>query len=89
VPIHTADARRSLADAEVVTFCVAQAIMGIPTDERFLKAAREQTEAPVPRLPDRSGYYKRRDRVADTIQMLIGVFASDSPGYHDDLVIVD
>jgi hypothetical protein len=56
VPIHTADARRSLTDAEVVTFCVAQAIMGIPTDERFLKAAPKRLKHLFPRLPDRSGY---------------------------------
>ena len=31
----------------------------------------------------------RRERLADTIEQLIGVFASESPGFHDDLVLVD
>jgi hypothetical protein len=30
------NARRRITDAEVVTLCVAQAIMGVPSDERFL-----------------------------------------------------
>ena len=31
--------RRQLTDAEVVTLCVAQVMMGIPSDRRFLRAA--------------------------------------------------
>ena len=40
-------------------------------------------------LPQRSGFHKRRDRLSDTIEALIAVFARDSPGFHDDLVLVD
>jgi hypothetical protein len=40
-------------------------------------------------LPNRPGYLKRRERLSDTIEWLIGVFASDSPGFRDDLVLVD
>jgi DDE family transposase len=40
-------------------------------------------------LPNRAGYLKRRQRLSDTIEWLISVFASDSPGFHDDLVLVD
>ena len=78
-----------LSDAEVVTLCVAQAIMGIPSDPRFLRVAGKQLAHLFPRLPQRPGFHKRRDRLADTIEALIGVFASDSPGFHDDLVLVD
>ena len=28
-------------------------------------------------------------RLADTIEWLMGVFASQSPGYHDDLLLID
>ena len=41
-----------------------------------------------PLLPQRPGYHKRRQRLSDTIEWLIGVFARDSPGFHDDLVLV-
>ena len=89
LPAKPRNARRILSDAEVVTLCVAQAMMGIPSDERFLKVAGKQLRHLFPRLPKRPGFRKRRDRLADTIEALIEVFASDSPGFHDDLVLVD
>jgi hypothetical protein len=89
LPVRPRNARRMLTDAEVVTLCVAQSMMGIPSDERFLLVARKQLKHLFPRLTQRSGFHKRRSRLADTIEALIRVFASDSPGYHDDLVLVD
>jgi len=89
LPERPRNARRSLTDAEVVTLCVAQAIMGVPSDERFLRVARKRLAHLFPSLPKRPGYHKRRERLADTIEALIGVFARDSPGFHDDLLLVD
>jgi hypothetical protein len=89
LPERARNARRMLTDAEVVTLCVAQSIMGISSDERFLKAARKQLAHLFPALPKRPGYLKRRQRLSDTIEWLTGVFASESPGYEDDLVLVD
>jgi hypothetical protein len=89
LPRGVKNARRMLTDAEVVTLCVAQAMMGIPSDTRFLKSARKQLQHLFPVLPNRPGYLKRRQRLSDTIEALIAVFASDSPGFHDDLVLVD
>jgi len=42
LPERPRNARRMLTDAEVVTLCVAQAIMGIPSDQRFLAVARKR-----------------------------------------------
>src|SRR5436305_1397148 len=39
LPEPAGNARRIVTDAEVVTLCVAHAIMGIPSDRRFLKVA--------------------------------------------------
>jgi Transposase DDE domain len=89
LPAPAKNARRILTDAEVVTLCVAQAIMGITSDARFLKTARKRLAHLFPLLPNRPGYLKRRQRLSDTIEWLITVFASDSPGFHDDLVLVD
>ena len=83
------NARRMLTDAEVVTLCVAQAMMGISSDARFLRVARKQLAHLFPVLPNRPGYLKRRQRLSETIEWLTGVFASESPGYSDDLVLVD
>ena len=71
LPEARANARRRISDAELVTLCVAQAIMGIPSDRRFLRAARR--EAPRPPLPEPAQPARlleapappgRRDRVA-------------------------
>ena len=89
LPEPARNARRILTDAEVVTLAVAQAIMGIPSDARFIKTARKQLSHLFPALPNRSGYLKRREALSDTIEALTVIFASDSPGFHDDLVLVD
>ena len=56
LPEAVKNARRMLTDAEVVTLAVAQAIMGIPSDARFLKIARKQLAHLFPALPNRPGY---------------------------------
>jgi transposase len=78
-----------LTVAEVVTLCVAQSIMGIGSDERFSRVAERRLGHLFPTLTRRSGFHKRRDRLADVIEALIDVFASRSPGYRDDLLLVD
>ena len=78
LPRGVKNAKRMLTDAEVVTLCVAQAMMGIPSDARFLKIARKQLSHLFPVLLKRPGYLKRRQRLSDTIEALIAVFASDS-----------
>jgi hypothetical protein len=40
-------------------------------------------------LPGQPGYFKRRRRLADTIEWLVGIFASQSPGFEDDLLLID
>ncbi len=81
LPARPGNARRSVTDAEVVTLCVAQAIMGIPSDRRFLAVASKYLRHLFPSLPGQAGYCKRRRRLADTLEWLMGVFASQSPGY--------
>ena len=43
LPQRPGNARRKLTDAEIVTLCVAQVLMGIPSDRRFLRAAGYDT----------------------------------------------
>jgi len=89
LPKRPGNARRSLTDAEVVTLCVAQSIMGIPSDERFVKTAVKRLGHLFPALTSRSGFHKRRDRLADTIEALMATFASQSPGWQDDVLLID
>jgi hypothetical protein len=89
LPRRPGNARRKLTDAEIVTLCVAQVLMGIPSDRRFLRAARRQLAHLFPQLPSQDALHKRRARLAETLEWLIGVFAAQSPGSQDDLVLLD
>ena len=89
LPERQNNAARRVTDAEVVTLCVAQAIMGIPSDRRFLAVAEKRLGHLFPDLPQQPGYFKRRRRLAETLEWLMGMFASQSPGFYDDLLLVD
>jgi Transposase DDE domain len=89
LPEKPKNARRSVTDAEVVTLCVAQAIMGIPSDRRFLAVASKHLRHLFPNIPGQAGYFKRRRRLAETLEWLIGVFAARSPGSQSRTLLID
>lgn len=89
LPGRPGNARRRVSDAELVTLALAQVVMGVPSDRRFLALARTRLRHLFPRIPGQSGYHKRRLRLAETIEWLSGVFAGQSPGAHDDLLLLD
>ena len=63
--------------------------MGIPRDRRFLKVVRKRLAHLFPSIPLRPAYFKRRRRLADQLEWLMAMFASQSPGYRDDLLLID
>ena len=63
--------------------------MGMPSDRRFLAVARKRLCHLFPELPAQPGFHKRRRRLSDTIEWLIGIFASESPGAEDSVVLLD
>jgi Transposase DDE domain len=89
LPKRPGNARRKITDAEVVALCVAQAIMGIPSDPRFLAVAAKRLAHLFPQLPARDAFHKRRLRLSPQIEALIAHFARQSPGFFDDLLLVD
>jgi hypothetical protein len=89
LPGRPGNGRRRLNDAEIVTLSVAQVLMGIPSDRRFLRAARRQLAHLFPVLPSQDAFHKRRARLAGTIEWLIGVFVAKSPGAADELLLLD
>lgn len=89
LPARAKNARRSVTDAEVVTLAVAQAILDVPSDREFLMRARKQLGHLFAKLPGQPGYWKRRHRLAETIDWLIAIFAQDSPGFWDRIVLID
>jgi len=89
LPKSRSNARRRLTDAEVVTLLVAQSIMAIPSDRRFLKRARKQLVHLFPGLVGQSALHKRRERVADALELVMAVLARECPGFWDDIVLLD
>jgi hypothetical protein len=89
LPEPPRNGRRRLTDAETVTLLVAQVLMGIPSDRRFLRAARRQLGHLFLYLPSQSALHKRRGRLRATLDWLCAMFAADSPGYYDPVVLLD
>src|SRR3954469_18392248 len=75
LPGRPGNGRRKLSDAEIVTLCVAQVLMGIPRDRRFLRAPRRQLRHLFPELPSQDALHKRRKRLSEAIEWLCGVIA--------------
>src|SRR3954463_6831053 len=89
LPWRRTNARRSVTDAEGVTLAVAQAMMDSPSDREFLAVAARRLGHLIPKLPKQPGYWKRRARLADTIEGVCAMFAQDCPGYFDNIVLLD
>jgi hypothetical protein len=89
LPKRRGNARRRITDAEVVTLCVAQAVLGISSDRQFLRAAERQLAGLFPVLPSQDAFWKRRARLAELIERLMAAFAQDCPGYWDRIVLLD
>jgi hypothetical protein len=89
LPEGKTNARRQTTDAEIVTLAVAQAIMGIPSDRRFLRRAQASLSHLFPFVPAQPGYYKRRRRLGPYVRWLLVFFCRQSPGFSDDLLLID
>jgi hypothetical protein len=63
--------------------------MGVGSDERFVRIACKRLGHLFPALTKRSGFHKRRERLTETIEAMSATFAAQSPGWHDDLLLVD
>jgi hypothetical protein len=90
LPSKPGNARRIVTDAEVVTLAVAQVLLGYhDSDRRFVAAARRRLTHLFPVIPSQDAFHKRRARLEGAIEWLIGVFASRSPGYDDNVLVLD
>jgi Transposase DDE domain len=78
-----------IADAEVVTLAVMQALLGFTSEARWLRFADEHLRYLFPYLPQQPGYNKRLRRLAATLNWLIGVLARDTSVWTDDVWVVD
>lgn len=78
-----------LADAELVTLCVMQALLGFTSEARWLRYARAHLRTLFPYLPQQPGYNKRLRKLVATISWLIGVLGRDTSLFTDDVWIAD
>src|SRR6266508_507356 len=78
-----------LSDAELVTLAVMQALLGYPSEARWLRYARAHLRHLFPYLPKQPGYNKRLRAAAALIQQLIRALASDTTFWTDDVWVAD
>jgi hypothetical protein len=78
-----------LADAELVTLCVMQALLGFTSESRWLRYARAHLWTLFPYLPQQPGYNKRLRKLTGTISWLIGVLGRDTSLFTDNVWIAD
>lgn len=78
-----------LADAELVTLCVMQALLGFTSEARWLRYARAHLRPLFPYLPQQPGYNKRLRKLTGTISWLIGVLGREVSLFSDDVWVAD
>jgi hypothetical protein len=78
-----------LADAELVTLAVMQALLGFTSEARWLRYARAHLRSLFPYLPQQPGYNKRLRKLTATIGWLIGMLARDTSLFSDDVWVAD
>jgi hypothetical protein len=78
-----------ISDAELLTLAVMQALLGFPSEDRFLRYARKHLLGMFPNLPGQSGYNKRLRKLADTMTWVIAELAAQTTVAGDDVWLVD
>jgi Transposase DDE domain len=78
-----------LADAELMCLAVAQHLLGIASERRWIRYARAHLAGMFPYLPGQSGYGKRLRRQGGLLAAAITELARDAPSWHDLLRLVD
>ena len=78
-----------LSDAELISLCVVQALLGFSSETRFLRFAKEHLRHLFPYIPGQSGYNKRLRRAGDQLTAIIRLLATETDCWLDDTWLVD
>jgi hypothetical protein len=81
--------RPKITDAELVCLAVAQILLDIPSERRFLRFAMVRLSHLFPYLPKQPGYNKRMRALAGQIVRLLNLVALASPSWCDDIRLLD
>ena len=79
----------ALDDAGLLCLAVAQHLLGIASERRWIRYARKNLAAMFPRLPGQSGYGKRLRRSGGLLSAVITELARATGPWHDLLRLVD
>ena len=78
-----------LADAELLTLAVLQALLGFTSETRFLRHARAHLRSWFPYIPNQSGYNKRLRKAEGQLRAVIRLLATDTEYWDDDTWVMD
>jgi hypothetical protein len=78
-----------LSDAELVTLAVMQALLGYPSEARWIRHAHAHLGHLFSYLPGQSGYNRRLRAAAGLILSMIRLLAADTSLWADDVWVVD
>ena len=81
--------RPQITDAELVCLAVAQVLLDIPSERRFLRFAMCRLAHLFPYLPKQPGYNKRMRSLAPQIVRLLNTVAFASPSWCDGIRLLD
>ena len=79
----------AITDAELITLLVAQSLLQVSDDRRFIAVARRRLGHLFPYLPEQSGYSKRVRALAPQIERAINHLAFVSPSFFDGVRLLD
>jgi DDE family transposase len=78
-----------ITDAELVCLAVAQILLDVPSERRFLRCAMCRLGHLFPYLPKQPGYNKRMRALAPQIVRLLNAIAYMSPSWCDNIRLLD
>jgi hypothetical protein len=80
---------RLITDNELICLMVAQMLLGIPSERRFLPIAGWRLRHLFPHLPAQTTYNDRCRALAPKLVILWRAIACELPGFHDSLLLLD
>jgi hypothetical protein len=80
---------RKITDNELICLMVAQMLLGIPSERRFLPIAGWRLGHLFPNLPAQTTYNERCRQLAPKLVTLWRAIACELPGFHDTLLLLD
>ena len=85
---HVPGGKPQLSDAELICLAVAQQLLGIASERRWIRYARTHLLGLFPYVPGQSGYGKRLRRHGGLLAAVITELARDTESWHDLLRLV-